>query len=41
MNENDLEARDSKNGAPLLEIVVIGIGVVDLIILTLLAIWLW
>ena len=41
MNEQDLEARDSSNGAPLLECLVVGLGAVELILMTLVAIWLW
>jgi hypothetical protein len=41
MTEDDLEAADSNNGAPRLECLVVLLGALEVILVTLVAIWLW
>jgi hypothetical protein len=41
MTEDDLETRDSNNGAPLLEALVVCLGALECVVVTVVAIWLW
>jgi hypothetical protein len=39
--EDDLEYLDSRNGAPLLEFLVVGLVILECVVVTVVAIWLW
>ena len=41
MTEDDLDARDSCNGAPLLEFLVVGMVAVEVLAVVVAAWWLW
>ena len=41
MMEDDLEARDSRQGAPLLEWLVCGLIILEALAATVVAVWLW
>jgi hypothetical protein len=40
MTEDDLDARDA-TGAPLLEALVVGLAVLECVVVTVVAVWLW
>ena len=41
MTEDDLEARDSSQGAPLLECLVVGLAILEMAAASVVAVWLW
>lgn len=41
MTEDDLEQLDSRNGAPLLECLVVALAILECVVVTWVAYWLW